>query len=139
GNGRLPSYLDHRFPASDIPAQARELYRVNRLRLIPDSAYHPVPIVPLLNPATGKPLDMTCSVLRSVSPIHVEYMKNMETAASMSISVVRDGKLWGLISCHHCQPRTVPFLERRVCDLIARAFALRLTTLEYTQDYERRI
>jgi len=89
GNGRLPSLLDHRFPAFDIPAQARELYRVNRLRLIPDAGYRPVPLIPAENPVTRAPLDMTFSVLRSVSPIHVEYMRNMETAASMSNPVPR--------------------------------------------------
>jgi light-regulated signal transduction histidine kinase (bacteriophytochrome) len=139
GSGRLPSYLHHRFPASDIPAQARELYRLNRLRIIPDGAYRPVPVTPAVNPVAGKPLDMSFSALRSVSPVHVEYMRNMETAASMSVSILRDGRLWGLVSCHHKEPKTVSFPVRGTCDLIARAFSLRLSALEYTQDYERRI
>lgn len=138
-NDRLPAYLHHRFPASDIPAPARELYRHNRVRLIPDAGYRPVPVAPAANPVTGRPLDMTYSVLRSVSPVHVEYMKNMETAASMSVSVLRDGRLWGLISCHHRDPKAVPFAVRTTCDLLARAFSLRLATLEHTGDYERRI
>ncbi|MFL4990013.1 MAG: GAF domain-containing protein, partial [Microvirga sp.] len=95
-NEVLPSYLDLRFPASDIPAQARELYRRNRLRIIPDANYAPVPIQSR-DPA---PLDLSDSVLRSVSPVHLEYMRNMGTLASMSISILRDGELWGLISCH---------------------------------------
>ena len=139
GNGRLPVLLDHRFPASDIPAQARELYRVNRIRIIPDAEYAAVPLVALPEIAGAGPLDMTFSVLRSVSPVHVEYMRNMETAASMSFSILRDGKLWGLISCHHREPRYVPFAVRATCDLMARVFSLRLAALEHTHDLERRI
>ena len=139
GNGRLPSMLDHRYPASDIPAQARELYRVNRVRIIPDADYRPVPVLPAANPATGGPLDLTFSTLRSVSPVHVEYMKNMETAASMSVSVLRGGRLWGLVSCHHARPRAVPFPAREACDLFARVFSLRLSALEHARDFERQI
>lgn len=138
-NGRLPSYLHHRFPAADIPAQARELYRHNRLRLIPDADYRPVPLTPVNHPETGQPLDMSFATLRSVSPVHVQYMKNMQTAASMSVSILRDEQLWGLISCHHHQPRVVPFAIRGVCDLFARAFSLRLAALEQHQGYERRV
>ena len=138
-NGHLPAYLHHRFPASDIPAQARELYRLNRVRIIPNADYQPVPIMPPVNQTTGHPLDMSFSTLRSVSPIHVEYMKNMETASSMSVSILRNGKLWGLISCHHHEPKMVAVTVRTTCDLIARAFALRLSALEHAHLYERRI
>jgi light-regulated signal transduction histidine kinase (bacteriophytochrome) len=133
-NDRFPLLLDHRFPASDIPAQARDLYLRNRLRLIPDAGYRPVPV----NPARP-PLDLTFSVLRSVSPVHVEYMRNMETTASASISVVVGGRLWGLISCHHRAARAVPYAVRTTCDLLARAFALRLTALELAHASERAI
>lgn len=139
GNGKLPRLLHHRFPASDIPTQARELYRLNRIRIIPDASYRPVPLVPPINPATDQPLDMAFAVLRSVSPIHVEYMRNMETQSSMSVSILRGGKLWGLISCHHQEPRRVPFPVRQTCDLFARSYSLRLSALEHAQDYERRI
>jgi len=139
GSGRLPSYLHHRFPASDIPAQARELYRLNRLRIIPDANYRPVAMTPSLNPTTGRALDMSFSALRSVSPVHVEYMKNMQTAASMSVSILREGRLWGLISCHHQEPKRVPFPVRGTCDLIAKAFSLRLSALEHADDFRRRI
>jgi light-regulated signal transduction histidine kinase (bacteriophytochrome) len=139
GSGRLPSYQDHRFPASDIPKQARELYRRNRLRLIPDATYDPVPIVPAVSPVTGRPLDLTYSSLRSVSPVHLEYMRNMETAASMSVSVLKDGALWGLISCHHHDPRAVSFEARTACDLIAQVFALQIAARERAADYERRV
>ena len=139
GSGRLPSYQDHRFPAADIPKQARELYRRNRLRLIPDATYTPVPLVPPLNPLTNRHLDLTYSSLRSVSPVHLEYMRNMETAASMSVSVMKDGELWGLISCHHHDPRAVPFEARTACDLIAQVFALQIAAREHAIDYERRV
>ncbi len=139
GGGRLPSYLDHRFPASDIPKPARELYRRNRLRLIPDANYRPARLVPPHNPLTGRPLDLSHATLRSVSPVHVEYMRNMETAASVSVSVLKDGGLWGLIACHHRDPLAVPFEARTACDLIAQVFALQIAARESAADFERRV
>ena len=97
----LNAFLGLHYPASDIPAQARRLYTVNWTRLIADVSYAPSRLEPLLDPGTGAPLDLSHSVLRSVSPIHVEYLKNMGVSASMSISLVLDGRLWGLIACHH--------------------------------------
>ena len=138
-NDALPSYLGLRFPASDIPAPARELYRVNRLRLIPHSEYVPVPVVPALHPRTGEPLDLSHSLLRSVSPVHLEYMRNMGTPASMSISVVREGKLWGLISCHHSAARFVDYEVRLACDLMAQVFALQLSAAERNQHFAARM
>ncbi|QEG28726.1 Phytochrome-like protein cph1 [Gemmata obscuriglobus] len=139
GNGRLPSYRDHRFPASDIPKQARDLYRRNRLRLIPDVDYAPAELIPALNPVSGGPVDLSHAALRSVSPVHVEYMRNMGTAASMSVSVLRDGALWGLISCHHHAPKVVPFEARTTCDLLAQVLALQVAAREHAADYERRV
>lgn len=138
GDGVLPSYLDLRFPASDIPRQARELYKRNRQRLIVDAEYRPVPIVPTLNPKTGRPLDMSFCLLRSVSPVHVEYMKNMRTFASMSLSIMRGQELWGLISCHHHEARTVSFEVRTACDLIAQVLSIQLLAAEQIQDHEYR-
>ena len=125
-NDALPSYLDLRFPASDIPAQARELYRRNRLRIIPDANYTPVPIQSH-DPA---PLDLSDSVLRSVSPVHLEYMRNMGTPASMSISILREDALWGLISCHNSSPKRVPLPVRNACDFLTRIFSLQLEARE---------
>src|SRR5262249_31778092 len=136
-NDVLPSYLGHRFPASDVPRQARELYRLNRLRLIADAEYRPVPIHPAADPDTGRPLDLSFASLRSVSPVHVQYMKNMGTAASMSISILREGELWGLISCHHARPRVVPFLVRAACDFLGQVFSLQLAAKEHHAGYER--
>ncbi|WP_336490695.1 ATP-binding protein [Methylobacterium nigriterrae] len=139
GNGVLPSYLDLRFPASDIPAQARELYRRNRLRIIPDAGYEPVPIVPRLTQSTGAPLDLSQSVLRSISPVHVEYMRNMGTMASMSVSILVDGALWGLISCHNEAPHRVPLQARNACDFLTRIFALQLAAKERAALAEQRL
>ncbi|MBP0446808.1 GAF domain-containing protein [Roseomonas sp. SSH11] len=128
GNGRLPSYLGLRFPASDIPAQARRLYQLNPQRLIADVDYRPVPI---LHAPSSPPLDLTFSTLRSVAPVHLEYMRNMGTPASMSVSILRaDGSLWGLISCHNATPRRVPFATRNACDLVAQMFAVRIAASE---------
>lgn len=125
-----PSYLGLCFPASDIPRQARELYRINRIRLIQNANYQPSPLVPTLNPLTGKPLDMSFAALRSVSPVHLQYMRNMGTLASMSLSIVVDGRLWGLISCHHDQPRPVDFQTRTACELLGSVLSLQIESLE---------
>ncbi len=126
-NDALPAYLDLHFPASDIPAQARDLYRLNRLRIIPDAGYQPVPVAPPQNPVTNAVLDMSFSALRSVSPVHVEYMRNMGTPASMSISIIVDGALWGLISCHHSRPKRVPPHVRTACDFLAQILAMQIS------------
>ena len=126
----LPPFLNHRYPASDIPRQARELYVHNPIRVIPDVCYVPVPLVPSLCPATGQPLDMRDCMLRSVSPTHIRYLKNMGVAASMSVSVVRDGALWGLIACHHRTPKRVPYELREVCRHLGQALAQRIAVRE---------
>ena len=126
-SGRLPSYLDLRFPGTDIPQQARELYILNTVRIIPNAEYTPSPLESIPG---GAPhiLDLSLSVLRSVSPIHLEYMRNMGTAASMSISIVSEGRLWGLISGHHAEPRMVPYLVRSACDMLSKLVGTQLTT-----------
>jgi light-regulated signal transduction histidine kinase (bacteriophytochrome) len=138
-NDVLPSYLDLRFPASDIPAQARDLYRRNRLRIIPDANYAPIPVTPTVNTRTGRPLDLSHSVLRSVSPVHLEYMRNMGTMASMSISILREGELWGLISCHNKAPRRVPLQVRNACDFLTQIFSLQLAARERADEAHLRM
>ncbi|MCW3797920.1 GAF domain-containing protein [Sphingomonas sp. BN140010] len=137
-NEALPSYLDLRFPASDIPAQARELYRLNRLRLIADANYVPVAIEPALDPSSRAPVNLSLSVLRSVSPVHLQYMRNMGTHASMSISLLRDGRLWGLISCHNAAPHRVPYHVRTACDFIGQILSLQLAAKEHASIAEQR-
>ncbi len=123
-------YMGLCFPASDIPAQARRLYQENLIRVIQDANYQPSPLVPALNPATGAPLDLSFAALRSVSPVHLHYMRNMGTLASMSISIVIRGRLWGLISCHDAQPRQVSYQTRTSCELLGRILALQIEARE---------
>lgn len=147
GNGQVlaevadagyPRYLGLHFPASDIPRQARELYRINRIRVIEDANYQPSPLVPGNNPRTGKPLDMSFAALRSVSPVHLQYMRNMGTLASMSLSIMVDGELWGLISCHHDTPRPVDFRTRTACELLASVLSLQIESRE-SHAYTRKL
>lgn len=126
----LTPYLGLRYPASDIPAQARRLYLLNSLRLKADVNAWPVQLIPSLNPVTRRPLDMSYCVLRSMSPVHVEYLKNMGVSASMSVSVVQDGRLWGLIACHHTQPKIVPHRIRICIDILARVFSDDITAAQ---------
>jgi two-component system, chemotaxis family, sensor kinase Cph1 len=133
------SYLGQRFPASDIPEQARALYVRNRIRLIADADYTSARLVPALHPHTGKPTDLTYASLRSVSPVHVQYMKNMGTWSSMSMSIVVRGKLWGLISCHHATPRVPPFEVRTACEHVAEVLSLQIEAKEDHAEAEHRL
>lgn len=130
----MPSYLRLQFPASDIPAQARELYRQNWLRMIPDVDYRPVPIVGLHSAGSGAPIDLTHSLLRSVSPIHCEYMRNMDVHSSISISLLRGGELWGLISCGHRAPKHIPRRVRTACLAIGQLLSLQISAFEGLQE-----
>ncbi|AEE44923.1 SpoIIE family protein phosphatase [Cellulomonas fimi] len=123
----LNAFLGLHYPASDIPPQARALYEKNWVRLISDVAYTPARIVPGIDGRTGLPLDLTHAVLRSVSPIHCEYLGNMGVAASMSISLLRDGRLWGLIACHHyAGPFEPPYGVRAAAEFLGSTLSLRL-------------
>ncbi|UNK42575.1 GAF domain-containing protein [Luteimonas sp. S4-F44] len=125
----LTSYLGLRYPASDIPVQARTLYLRNRIRVIPDATYVPVPILPDRD-GRGAPLDLAQMALRSVSPVHLEYLANMGVVASMSISIVSAGRLWGLIACHHRTPRRVPPGVRAAADLFGLFVSMRVAARE---------
>lgn len=111
---RLEAYLGQTFPASDIPKQARQLYLKNPYRLIPNRDYVPVPLYPVLNPVKNSFLDLSNCNLRGVPGVHLEYMKNMGIMASMSIRIIKDEKLWGLISCHHM---TKLYLDLEICSV----------------------
>jgi len=121
----MASYLGLRYPASDIPAQARALYLRNRVRVIPDVSYVPVPVVPD-RLGDGAPLDLGQHALRSVSPVHMEYLRNMGVAASASISIVAGGRLWGLIACHHRTPRRLSPGVRAAADLFGLFVSMRI-------------
>jgi len=130
-SGALDPYLGLHYPASDIPRQARELYLRNGIRIIPDARYAPAALVPALRPDTGAPLDLSFSVLRSVSPVHLEYLANMGVRGSMSISLVARGRLWGLVACiEHRGPRYVPYELRSDCELLGRMVAMLITAFE---------
>jgi two-component system, chemotaxis family, sensor kinase Cph1 len=126
----MDSFQGMHFPASDIPAQARALYTRKTLRLIADARAAPVPLVPAVLPSLGRPLDLSHAALRSVSPVHLEYLANIAVAASMSVSLMREGRLWGLIACHHRTPLVVPAATRRACDVLARLISLQLASEE---------
>ncbi|MCY1059520.1 ATP-binding protein [Nannocystis sp. SCPEA4] len=125
----VESYMGQRYPASDIPRQARRLYTLNWLRIVPDTHYRPVPLVPPLRPDIGEPLDLSFSVLRSVSPIHVEYLQNMGLGASMSVSLVDRGELWGLLCAHHRGPRLLPYSLRAACEVLGRVASLQIVAM----------
>ena len=135
----LEPFLNLHYPAADIPKQARALYVRNWLRLITRVNYDPAPLTPANNPRTGQPLDMSQAILRDVSPIHREYLRNMGIDASMSISIIRDGKLWGLIACHHYSPRILPRHLRAVCELFGSMFSLQLEAREKGEQFEERL
>jgi light-regulated signal transduction histidine kinase (bacteriophytochrome) len=129
-------YLDLHYPPSDIPKQARQLYTVNWLRLIPDAGYQPASLIPVINPLAQEPLDLSLSVLRSVSPVHLEYLKNMGVTASMSISLIQDQKLWGLIACHHSSPNYVPYNIRTICEFIGQVMSIELANKQASEDID---
>ena len=133
------SYMGQHFPASDIPAQARELYALSHIRLIQDADYAPAPLVPPLNPVSGKVNDLSFAVLRSVSPIHLQYMRNMHTMASMSVSLIVKGKLWGLISCHNAGPAAVSFEKRTACEQLGQILAMCIESREDAAELQFRL
>ncbi len=136
--GHLNSFLGLHYPASDIPAQARALYEKNWLRLINDVDYVPSRIQPAAHPVTGRPLDLTYSTLRSVSPIHVEYLQNMGVRASMSISLLQGDRLWGLIACHHYSgPHQPPFATRAAAEFLGSTLSLRLVDRTAEEEVHR--
>jgi len=136
---KLSPFLGLNYPSSDIPKQARQLYSLNWLRLIPDINYKPVPIVSEKNAVTTQPRDLSFSVLRSVSPIHIEYLQNMGVAASMSISLIKDKELWGLIACHNYTPKYLNYELRAACEFIGQVMSLELQSKEGNEDYDYKL
>ena len=138
-NPELEPFLNLHYPAADIPKQARALYLKSWLRLITQVDYEPAPLLPRNNPRTGEPLDMSQAILRDVSPIHRQYLRNMGIDASMSISIIRGGKLWGLIACHHYSSRLLPRHLRAVCELFGSMFSLQLEARETGEQFGARL
>ncbi len=127
--GHLPAFKGLRYPASDIPKQARALYVKKCIRIISDVDAAPVPFVPEYG-SDGRPIDLTYSTFRSVSPVHLEYLRNMGVKASMSISIIVDGKLWGLIACHHMSPHILSLKARAAPELISELLGLFVSNLQ---------
>lgn len=140
----LEPFLGLHYPDSDIPQQAKHLYTLNWLRLIPNANYQPTGLVGQSQsldaeaPLEKAPLDMSYCALRSVSPMHIEYMQNMGVAASMSISLIQNQKLWGLIACHHYTPKFIPYETRTICEFLGQLMSTELGNKEANEhlDYK---
>ncbi|OKH49227.1 cyanobacterial phytochrome A [Calothrix sp. HK-06] len=135
----LEPYLGLHYPESDIPKPARKLFASNWIRLIPDTHAEPVDVVPAINPITESPANLTNSVLRGASKCHIEYLHNMGVGASMTISLIKDGQLWGLIACHHQTPKYVSYELRKACEFLGRVIFSEISAHEETQDYDYRM
>ena len=131
----LGSFLNHHFPATDIPVQARILYVRNRTRAIPAVDYRPAP----LRPAGFETLDMSDIGLRSVSPVHLQYLRNMRVGASASISIVKDDELWGMIACHNATPKPLPLDVRATAAVLAGSLARQIRAKEEAETYRERL
>ncbi|WP_324721058.1 ATP-binding protein [Salinimicrobium sp. HB62] len=126
----LEPWLGLHYPATDIPEQSRKLFLKHRVRIITNVHYKPVPIEPEFSPLNGEALDISLSGLRAVSPIHIEYLKNMGVAASLSAAIVVKGKLWGLIACHHNGKKYLDLYQRETCRFLAQMFSNEITLHE---------
>ncbi|GEM_PF-4590499 len=132
-------YLGLRFPASDIPIQARKLYIQNPIRVIANVDAPQVALEPALYPKTKSNLDMSLCALRSVSPIHIEYLKNMDVMASMSLSIIVDGELWGLVACHNNKARTISFALMKTLKNLAKVISFIISSIEHRKTTNIRI
>lgn len=132
----LEPFLGLHYPASDIPQQARALYLKQTLRFKTDVNDVSVPVVPTINPQTVQPLDMSYAATRAMSPIHVEYLKNIGACATMSISIVKDEKLWGLIACHHGTARYISHAARMLCEFLAHTISLQVESKTNSENHE---
>ena len=128
-NDMLPSLLDHHFPARDIPPQARALYEKNLVRIMADTEAPTVPIIPTLNPLTGQPLDLSHSIFRAISPIHIEYIRNMGVRSTITVSLLHNGCLWGLIACHDSRPQRIPSYLRELIEFLGKTISMKLSAL----------
>jgi len=126
----MDSYLGLKFPASDIPKQARELYKKTPYRLIPTINYEPVKLYPVLNPKTSAFTNLSDSNLRSVASVHLEYLHNMKVNASMSTRILKDGELWGLIACHHRTPKYLSYEMCSVFELISNVITTKISAVQ---------
>ncbi|NEQ33778.1 MAG: GAF domain-containing protein, partial [Leptolyngbya sp. SIO4C5] len=134
-HAEMESYLGLHYPESDIPQPARQMFLSNWIRIIPDAAAEPTELYPLQNPLTQQPTDLTLSILRSAYSCHLEYLHNMKVGASLTISLMKEGQLWGLIACHHRTPKQVPYELRKACEFLGRVIFAEISTREEEADY----
>ncbi len=132
----LEPFLNLHYPHTDIPLQARQLYLRNLMRMIGDVRYAPVPIMTHIPNSDFQSLDLSLSVLRSVSPIHIEYLQNMGVEATLTISLVHDKKLWGLVACHHYSPKILPHYTRLFAKLQAHFLSSQIEVRQSADEYE---
>ena len=131
----LEPFLGLHYPHTDIPAQARELYMRNQLRLIVDMDYEPVPIF-TVDDQENKNLDLSLSILRSTSPIHIQYLKNMGVGATLTISLIHHGRLWGLIACHHYSAKNISPEIRLAAKLQGQFISSQIDLRQSTDEYQ---
>ena len=134
----MDSYLGLKFPASDVPQQARELYKKTPYRLIPNVNYTPVKLYPVLNPKTRMFTDLSDSNLRSVAEVHLEYLRNMKVAASMSTRILKDNQLWGLIACHHREPKYLSYEMCSVFELLSHTLSAKISSIQNKDVFDNR-
>ncbi|MEL6330594.1 MAG: ATP-binding protein [Planctomycetota bacterium] len=134
----LEPFLGLRYPASDIPTQARELYVRNPVRQVSDVG-GPTVQIEVAEEWEGGPIDLGEAALRSVSPVHREYLRNMSVAASMSVSIIVDGRLWGLIACHHELPRSLPIEAWPMVRLLGMVASTRIAEIEHSSRFGGRL
>ncbi|MBC5991552.1 ATP-binding protein [Pontibacter cellulosilyticus] len=130
------SYLHHHFPSTDIPAQARELLLKKCVRQIPDVGAEAIDIVPYFDPKTNAPTDIILSELRNPSEIHLEYLRNMQVRATLSVSIIVQGKLWGIIACQHESAKFINFWKRQTCLVTALTFANTILANQEKTDHQ---
>ncbi|MFN9175897.1 MAG: ATP-binding protein [Synechocystis sp.] len=135
----MEPYLGLHYPESDIPQPARRLFIHNPIRVIPNVAASAMPLYPLVNPITNKAVDLTESILRSAYSCHLDYLRNMGVGASLTISLIKDGKLWGLIACHHLTPKVIPFELRKACEFFGRVVFNNISAQENTENFDYRV
>ncbi|AMM52931.1 PAS/PAC sensor protein [Rufibacter sp. DG15C] len=134
----MDDYMGLRFPASDVPKQARDLYFKNPYRLIPARDYTPVRLIPIINPITSRFTDLSDCNLRSVAGVHLEYLGNLKVQASMSLPIIIDDKLWGLISCHNKQPKCPSYELRSAMELLSGIISAQIAAREKEKTMELR-
>ena len=135
----LPSWQGLRYPASDIPKPAREIFMRIGVRPLPDAQAELCEMVPLLNPDTGRPLEMTYCALRGASVMYTEYLQNMGVAATLTMPILRDGALWGLVACHHYTPTVMPYPMRSAAEFLAQIASLEIAQAELREHLQYRV